>query len=394
MAAEATVVDAMADLGRLTGYGLDAHPERCVRVRNRHASCARCAEACTSGAISFCDGSLVVAQDRCVGCGTCATVCPTCALETCHPNDADLLARASDARGADGAVTFACHEAWQGRADACAAAGAVELACLSRLDESLLMELRVRGARTIVLVHGACENCPRAAGWRSVELVARTMETIADAWGVDCAVVLTDELPAAEDGVSRERDVLRERFLRLPERDVPPDAARGVGEPPAPSADVVEATRKPVHVMVDGTLPHFVPLRRHRLLDALATLGDPVAERLDTRLWGHIRIDASRCRSCMMCTVFCPTGALARYATDAGETGVEHYVAECVHCGLCQDVCPEHAIVSSTNVSALQLARGETERCPLPDPVWRPGPDQILRRMQPQIGGNEVRHSY
>ena len=89
-----TVDVAMGRLERLEGYGLAVHPERCVRVRNRHASCVRCAEACTSGALSLRDGALTVNEALCVGCGTCATVCPTCAIEARHPVDGELLAAA------------------------------------------------------------------------------------------------------------------------------------------------------------------------------------------------------------------------------------------------------------------------------------------------------------
>lgn len=95
-----------------------------------------------------------------------------------------------------------------------------------------------------------------------------------------------------------------------------------------------------------------------------------------------------------MCAVFCPTGALQKFSDADGVTGVEHYLAECVHCGLCQDVCPAGAIVSETDVPLQQLVGGKTERYRMPAPVWWTGPDQILRKMQPQISGREVKHSY
>lgn len=41
-----------------------------------------------------------------------------------------------------------------------------------------------------------------------------------------------------------------------------------------------------------------------------AALGDPVQSTLDTRLWGHVTIDMRKCKSCKMCAAFCPTGAL------------------------------------------------------------------------------------
>ena len=398
-----TVDAAMGRLERLEGYGLAVHPERCVRVRNRHASCVRCAEACTSGALSLCDGALTVDEALCVGCGTCATVCPTCSIEARHPADGELLAaahralragsRAMSDTGADqGAggesggeacglaasgegreVVFACHRALEQAPVACAAVGAIELACLSRMEESLAMRLFADGAQRIRLLHGACEGCPRENGFASVQLVGDTVDSLLETWGLNCEYDV--------------RQVVSE--TKAAAGDAAESAARATG-----GVHAASALRKPAHVQADGTLPHFVPLRRHALLDALADLGSPARPDLDTRLWGHVSIDMSACRSCKMCAVFCPTGALQKYVGEDGHGGVEHYPAECVHCGLCQDICPAQAITSSTVVPTSMLADGKTKRYPMPDPVWTTGPDQILRKMTPQIQSREVQHSY
>ena len=368
-----TVDVAMGRLERLEGYGLAVHPERCVRVRNRHASCVRCAEACTSGALSLRDGALTVNEALCVGCGTCATVCPTCAIEARHPVDGELLAAAHRALRAGREAVFACHRAFEQAPAACVAAGAIELACLSRMEESLAMRLFADGAQCIRLLHGACEGCPRENGFASVKLVRDTVDSLLETWGLNCEYdvqqVGTEVKVAAADAAA------------------PQHVATG-------GIRAASAFRKPAHVQADGTLPHFVPLRRHALLDALADLGNPVRPDLDTRLWGHVSIDMSACRSCKMCAVFCPTGALQKYVGEDGHGGVEHYPAECVHCGLCQDICPVQAITSSTAVPTSMLADGKTERYPMPDPAWTTGPDQILRKMTPQIHSREVQHSY
>lgn len=367
MRAQSDVSEVMASLDGLRSLGLVVHPERCVRVRNRHSSCRRCALACTSGAIACEEGAWTIDPDKCVRCGTCATLCPTGALEPSHPRDAELVAAAL-AASCEGATTFRCQAAVPDAADA------AEVVCLSRLDETLLFELAARGIACVRLRHGDCASCPRANGVNSMDAVAETAAALSDAWGIPLTV---------------------ERIAGAP-RSVC-DKAPGAETTPVETVPV-SATSKdfvPVHVMKDGTLPHFVPARRGRLLDALAR-GEAAADAvLESRLWGHVAIDEGRCTSCRMCAVFCPTGALSRYGDEeAAEMGIEHYAAECVQCNLCQDICPAHAIHVEHQVPLSMLAAGETERHPMAPPQWSSGPDQILRRMEAQISGNAVSHSY
>lgn len=115
-------------------------------------------------------------------------------------------------------------------------------------------------------------------------------------------------------------------------------------------------------VMDDGTLPHFIPDRRERLLDSLAALGEPEDVMVDTRLWGHVVIDTDACASCQMCAVFCPTGALAKFTDADGTFGVEHRPSDCVKCRSCEAICPEHAIEISEEVFAVDLLGGVTDR--------------------------------
>ena len=251
------------------------------------------------GALAFRDGVLVVNEALCVGCGTCATVCPTCAIEARHPADAQLLAAARHAL--DGVVdesamvTFACHRAIAEAPGACAAAGAIELVCLSRMEESLVMSLFADGAQRVRLLHGECAGCPRENGFASIELVRQTMEKLIEAWGLTC-VYDVEQVAAEQDSAAGCAGL--------------PQVVAVDGEQPLRARPAV----RPAHVQADGTLPHFVPLRRHALLDALADLGGkPATVELDTRLWGHITIDMGKCRSCKMCAVFCPTGALQKY---------------------------------------------------------------------------------
>ena len=122
----------------------------------------------------------------------------------------------------------------------------------------------------------------------------------------------------------------------------------------------------------DGTLPHFLPERRGRLLVALSNMGEPDDVMIDTRLFGHVIIDPEKCTSCQMCATFCPTEAIHKFgdAATAAETGkpfgIDHYTGRCVQCRCCEDICPTGALTLSTDVFAADVTkRGRSERIPM-----------------------------
>ena len=143
--------------------------------------------------------------------------------------------------------------------------------------------------------------------------------------------------------------------------------------------------------MDDGTLPHFIPDRRERLLDSLAALGEPEDVMVDTRLWGHVVIDTDACASCQMCAVFCPTGALAKFTDADGTFGVEHRPSDCVKCRSCEAICPERAIEISEEVFAVDLMGGVTDRYVMrPRAVQHDTPHTIWHKAQTMMKTDQV----
>ena len=146
--------------------------------------------------------------------------------------------------------------------------------------------------------------------------------------------------------------------------------------------------------MADGTLPHFVPDRRERLLDALADLGEgPTDSRAmaRTRLWGHVVIDTDKCTSCRMCATFCPTGAIVKFDAPDGTFGVDHYAADCVKCLCCQAICRAQAIVVEDAVPANVLVNAVPERHAMhPVRVPKGGVHSIMNSMRDLLGLPEV----
>ena len=369
-------------LDRLQSDELNVYPYRCVVMRNRNASCMRCAEACTSGAIAVTGDELTVDPELCVGCGTCATVCPTCALEARHPNDAELAQRAQGALAAnDGVAVVVCDAKWEAAGGRVDPAKVARVTCLGRVEESLICALAAQGATEIRLVHGDCASCARNVACETYELVVETANALLEVWDAPVRAELRSTLPMGVRAQDEPREMLgigydegrRAFFADLGTVAGEAVAAgfaggaesQGAEDPDVPASGARQAARR-MKVMDDGTLPHFVPDRRERLLDSLAELGEPAEGTLDTRLWGRVVIDPSTCKSCYMCATFCPTGALRKFV-DGADAGVEHIPGDCVKCRCCTDVCPTNALVLHEDVMAGEVLAGAVvERFVLP----------------------------
>ena len=359
---------------KLESQSLAVQPSRCVVVRNRNASCRRCAEACPAGAILVEGNDLAVAPERCVGCGTCATVCPTAALESKKPDDKELLRAAVAAMQAnDGAAVImdaAMQAAAEGKYDTAKVAA---VKSLGRVDESLIAVLAAGGATSIVLVAGPVEDAS-AVSDRTAQLVCDTAALLLETWGSDVSVKLTSKLPRSVRRTEpAEFDTGRRGFFSSV-RDEARAAAAITAEHVVREKLGAEEPEEPKFAKVaeDGTLPHFLPERRGRLLLALSNLGSPEDVMIDTRLFGHVIIDGEKCTSCQMCATFCPTEAIRKFgdAATAAETGkpfgIDHYTGRCVQCHCCEDICPTGALTLSTDVFATDVTkRGRSERIPM-----------------------------
>ena len=412
--------------------------ERCLLVRNRNAECLRCAQACTSGCISYNEQTKMIDIDqaRCVGCGTCATACPTCALEARDPNDTELLACLQGALNASASkrVAIVCEKAGIAQNEC-----TVRLTCLGRIDESALIQLAAWGAREVTLTCGACNACEHKPGRTVVEEVCESANTLLGLWDGTMHVELKEVGPAAEPTGLPAQETRADRTAthgkiaqvdqqiqtacadrtatqsaieqvnqliqsagagKVAEHDTAtrdgdrPNLSAEASDDKAAVTDQVDRPLKRLKVMADGTLPHFVPDRRERLLDALADLGEgPMDSQAmaRTRLWGHVVIDTDKCTSCRMCATFCPTGAIVKFDAPDGTFGIDHYAADCVKCLCCQTICRSQAIVVEDTVPANVLVNAVPERHVMhPVRVPKGGVHSIMNSMRDLLGLPEV----
>ena len=407
---------------------LSIDQQRCAKVRNRNVSCLKCADACTSGCISVIDGALTIDASKCVGCGTCATVCPTCALEPLNPNDAELAEECLHAVS-DKRVRIACSRVADALGDLADDSSYAPVVCLGRVEESLVCSLAADGVTDIELVCGRCEMCQQKHGEVTARLVMESANTLLAAWKSDARVSITRDVPAGmlADGVTRDeaQDAYEAYFKTecacppapLDSSSTAASSASADGADDAGGADDSDlpAIPKPAlpdlpeiptsalvldkrlranglsHVMSDGTLPHFVPNRRERLLDALAELGEPDPAPISSRLWGVVVIDGTKCSSCRMCATFCPTGAIRKWGDDSedGKFGVTHHPADCVKCRSCEDICAEGAIEIRDETLPKYLMEGAVHKYPMKTrPAELGTAQQILNTMRLKIPGN------
>lgn len=381
-------------LEKLESADIAVHQSRCAVVRNRNATCMKCADACTSGCITYADNELTIDPEKCIGCGTCATVCPTCALEAQNPNDAELLRRAVAAmKAAEGEAVIACDQILAAAEGLYDPEKVVGLPCLGRVDETLLVTLANAGATQVSLVKAKCDECPQKVGFYTAEAVCKTANVLLETWNNNMRVTLVDKFPAAirlksEKGYDYDR---REFFSGM--RGNAKEAAVKTTDHMVKDALGVEEQEQPkyIKVMADGTLPHFIPDRRERLLDNLAVMGEPQDVMIDTRLWGHVVINTETCISCQMCATFCPTGAIKKFTDEDGTFGIEHSPSDCVKCRCCTDICKEGALWLSDEVFAVDILSGAVERYemrPLKNPPGKP--HSIWHSMKDLIGIEQI----
>ena len=139
--------------------------DRCVVVRNRHASCAKCADAC-----------------------------PVEALIPLRPLDEDLASSVASAVAATGGkAVFACARIASKRlADP---AKYAEVPCLARMEESVLLGLAARGVEDIVLVDGTCATCKFRSNVPGIDATVASANELMAAQGSDVCVRRASAFP-------------------------------------------------------------------------------------------------------------------------------------------------------------------------------------------------------
>ncbi len=343
---------------KLESHGITANADRCLRSRHQHSSCARCAQACPTSAIT-CDTELKLDPEKCTGCGACAAVCPGGALVATSPTNAELLARINRQAAETGAVAFACQRHLKEHPADLERSITVE--CIARLDESLLVDAALSGASVVCLVDGSCSQCPQSSVREGAFRAVETSNRLLSAWNIAGSVevgssppswirpIPVEEPPAS--GLSRRGffTALRGEGASVASAALPSIIASVI----APD-EKTQSTGKPTL----SDLPRELPVKWYSLRRSLLRIATkPVHPTLESTLWADVRFSAN-CNGCKICAELCPTEALISLECD-GQTGVFFQPDKCNQCNLCRDICPRNCVEISVTIDPNDILDGK-----------------------------------
>jgi formate hydrogenlyase subunit 6/NADH:ubiquinone oxidoreductase subunit I len=315
--------------------------KHCTHRHHQASTCSRCVQVCPTHAISVsADGPQLDALG-CIDCGACASVCPTGALEPLKPTDPALLQMIATSAACTNRVTIACAQVSSLGSDI------VTLHCLARLDRSLLLFAFARGAVSVRLCAGACDDCVKG------HLVAQVSSVVADArrvlelFAVPGRIDFGEALEIPESEATPPVGLTRRGLFEILRKGGRDYAAKAVTVfLPEPGAKQEKSRREN---------PGQVPLKRELLLASLRALVPEGSAPPGARSpFMAPQLDRTRCNGCAMCGRICPSGALGiEEDGDGGLLRITCQEGTCVECGLCVEMCER---------KALSLAPVPTER--------------------------------
>ena len=325
------LVDVIEGLSRLESQKLSVYPQQCVRSRHRKAQCTLCADACPEKVFKW-DDSIKIDAHKCTGCGVCTSVCPTGALEAHNPSNEEILEQIKELPITSSTLTFVCPSVESEGGNA-----AIQVSCLGRVDESLILGAVALGIQNIVLNERECANCPKKSGHTIAQRAVSESIKILQTCGNSARV----EFVTTSD------------FLNQPSQKKKPTLSTNKVHNSTQELNPTQTTQK-------GELPVRLPAKKQILKSSLQNIVDlNNLSELNSELWATIKINEN-CTGCQMCAFFCPTGALKK-TMEEGKPAIVFNQTDCTNCHLCLDICYTNSIELSTQVDLCNVVNHKSE---------------------------------
>jgi ferredoxin len=295
----------------------------CAHSRSKITGCTRCLDLCPTGAISPAGDVVAIDPAICAGCGQCAAACPTgAAAYALPPVDAllrrlrTLLTTYRAAGGAAPVVLF--HDGDH---------GSPLIDALARFGDGLPANVLPLAVNEITQIGPETLAAALAYGAAGLIVLGRAKPKH-DLLGLHATLGMTGTIAAALG--------YGEEIVRLVETDDPDrlaaelEIAFATRPAPAPAGFLPMGAKRELLEMAFAELHRAAPAP----VDVVPlAAGAP---------FGKAQVDTEACTLCLACVGACPTGALS---DNPDKPMLRFSESLCVQCGLCEQTCPEDAIL-------------------------------------------------
>lgn len=334
-------------LTSLSSQGIRIYSQQCAKVRHRRSTCTLCADHCPAQAITW-QESLQVDPDKCAGCGICAAVCPVGAFEAEAPTNMELLTRIQGHVKEGVSIVFACPKYLRTKDEG--GDRFIQVNCLGRIEESVLLSAVAAGAQVVSLVDAPCQECSLSTGRvnsvRAVQRVNELLQTL----NIPQRIFISSNLPSNGSSMSRLNvvadEISRRKFFGFLTRRAAKTAVVAIDSILGNQGGEAEEPQ----TLKKKELPVRVPTKHRLLLQSLQKLCRPIQAQLPVNglSLGKVKLTTA-CTGCAMCSYFCPTGALRR-CDEQSKVVLTFRVSLCTGCGLCREICFWNAVVLSSEI--------------------------------------------
>ncbi len=322
---------------------------RCLNARVSIKYCTSCFDGCPRNAIELTDsGEIHLKPETCCECALCVSDCPTETFTHRNFDPVELIASVTTLINENAELHLYCQAGKAEQADA----NDLHIPCHGLLDDRLLIGLRHAGVNRLN-IHGLemCGSCPAQEGARRlVQTFEKTPPTLRDHFpslhdiSTGEALSIATSVKKVADTKKTQKPMDRRKFLD--------SAIKGVVN----AVTLTALNGLPTSVFQrqgnrnDSILPgasecsiKHLP-QRHKLALLNLQNGDiSIADTGDKNAWFYEVHGHSACDVCGICSLICPTGALA--IEDGGKSiKLNHRSASCIGCDLCSDFCPQEAL--------------------------------------------------
>lgn len=343
-----------AVLNRVNQQPIKENTALCCRDRLNQSGCDLCLK-CPVGAVNL-QSEPFINDELCVNCNLCVNLCPTGALEPKLGDDYYLaLIKTTITKSKSSTAVFSCAKSkaqLEGQE-----LTLIELPCLARLNETLLVGAATFGLKLAWLLTAKCLDCPLASILEFVEKLASQCEQLLKGYGLTLKISLTSELTLGSQDVFNEVAQVKKDISAYSRRELFTNLGRQLL---ATGVDYTESKWQEFKENISSPkTPGFaykLPRKRELFLAVINKLEK------EHQLNGAVpvnpffysyKLEAAKCNFCLNCVKFCPTKALTLTKTETGG-----YLSltwpYCVGCNLCVQVCLPQALTKKEEALSLR----------------------------------------